>query len=173
MMVAIHYEQFINQLAGTAFERGRKRCDFLLYDEGTNHNYFILNEQTSTLDTLANLSKSIKNARTGECLYPGGKNEKVEHQLSETLSTLNEVPALYEFINKYKHKICLMSYLIKKKGSDSEQIPKAKRLFTSRYKEIEARETGEDGALLNCPIINDLGFEYRRISHEYTFSLAI
>lgn len=41
-----------------------------------------------------------------------------------------------------------------------------------RYLQIESKTTGEDGALMESPAINALGFEYRRISHNYAFSLS-
>ncbi len=171
-MMVIHYENFLNQLAGTSFEKGRKRCDFLLYETSQEKKYIILNEQTSTLKTVSNLSKPIIRKKNGQILFKGGKYEKVELQLSETLNTLLSVPKCKQFIEQYSHKICLMSYLIKEDSPNKEVPSKAQSVFSSRYKKIESRETGENGAILACPAINSQGFEYRRISHEYTFSLA-
>ena len=115
LLEVINYERFLNGLSGTSFEQGRKRCDYIMY-EITADNFFLLNEQTSTLGATALLSKPILN-KDKEVQYPGGKYEKVEGQ-------------------------------------------------------VEARETGEDGALLECKPINDCGFEYRRISHDYIFRLG-
>ena len=103
-------------------------------------------------------------------VYPGGKYEKVEQQLSETLKTLKAVPSINIFISKYQRKICLMSYVITpKRTSDSSN---AKHTFSARYREVEARETGESGAELEQPELNTEGFEYRRISHTYSFKLS-
>ena len=55
-----------------------------------------------------------------------------------------------------------MSYVITPRAD----ISNAQKAFVARYKQIEAREKGEDGALLLSPEINTLGFEYRRISNK-------
>ena len=73
------------------------------------------------------------------------------------------------FINRYKRKVCLMSYLIK--PDEDSKVSSAQKSF-GRYKLIESRETGENGALLEHPSINAEGFEFRRISHEYSFRLS-
>lgn len=106
-IVVVNYEKFLNGLSGTTFERGRKRCDFILYETGGNGNsFFLLNEQTSTLGSTENLSKPIVN-KDKNVIYPGGKYEKVEVQLSETLKTLKAVAEINTFIDKYQRKICL------------------------------------------------------------------
>ncbi len=168
-IVVVNYEKFLNGLSGTTFERGRKRCDFILYETGGKGNsFFLLNEQTSTLGSTENLSKPIVN-KDKNVIYPGGKYEKVEVQLSETLKTLKAVAEINTFIDKYQRKICLMSYVItpKKEKSASD----AKQAFT-RYRQVEASETGENGAILEQPAINAEGFEFRRISHAYPFKLS-
>lgn len=168
-IVVVNYEQFLNGLSGTTFERGRKRCDFILYETGGSSDcFFLLNEQTSTLGSTENLSKPIVN-KEKNVIYPGGKYEKVEVQLSETLKTLKAVDGINTFIDKYRRKICLMSYVITPKKE--EDASGAKQAFT-RYRQVEARETGENGAILEQPIINAEGFEYRRISHTYPFKLS-
>lgn len=102
-------------------------------------------------------------------IYPGGKYEKAEIQLLETLRTIRAVPSISAFINRYKRKVCLMSYLIK--PDQDSKVSSAQKSF-GRYKLIESRETGENGALLEHPSINAEGFEFRRISHEYSFRLS-
>lgn len=169
----ISYERYLNGLSGTAFERGRKRCDFILYEkDGETRRFFILNEQTSTLGSTDLLSKPIMGKRKNgqsekEVLYPGGKYEKVEVQLAEALQTLIAVPSIASFINESGRKVCLMSYVI----TPRTFISAAQNAFTTRYRQVEARETGENGALLVCPSLNTHGFEYRRISHDYTFQV--
>lgn len=164
-MEVINYECYLNGLSGTAFERGRKRCDYILYEKGSDGS-FVLNEQTSALGTMALLSKPILD-KSKTVKYPGGKYEKVEIQLSETLRTLMEVSAIAGFISGYTRRICLMSYVIKQKTDTSS----ARQAFSARYRKVESRETGEEGALLECHSINSMGFEYRRISHDYVFKL--
>lgn len=68
-------------------------------------------------------------------------------------------------MEKFTRKVCLMSYTLTCK----EEVSKARHTFIERYKQVEARETGENGSLLACPKLNAEGFEYRRISHEYSF----
>lgn len=169
-IIVINYEKFLNSLSGTVFERGRKRCDFILYEADGNGNcFFLLNEQTSTLGSTDNLSKPIVD-KNKNVVYPGGKYEKVEVQLSETLKTLKAVAGIKAFIDKYQHKICLMSYVITPKQQSENSD--ARYAFSARYRQIEARATGENGAKLEQPAINAEGFEYRRISHSYPFKLS-
>lgn len=166
----VGYESFLNGLHGTTFERGRKRCDFILYEKGgTGDCFFLLNEQTSTSGSTVNLSKPILD-KNKNVVFPGGKYEKVEMQLVETLKTLNAVPSIASFISKYQWKICLMSYEILSLNMDTTSS--AKRAFAVRYKQIESRETGENGAILEQLDLNSEGFEYRRISHNYPFKLS-
>ena len=42
--------------------------------------------------------------------------------------------------------------------------------FNLGQKEVE-RQVGENGAKISCPPIEALGFEFRRISHSFTFSI--
>ena len=165
----INYEAYLIGLKGTKFETGRKRCDFILYEIGGNaDSFYILNEQTSTKKTINNLSKPILD-KNKNVTYPGGKYEKVEIQLLETLRTIKAVPAISTFIDRYKRKVCLMSYIIK---IDEDSVISGARKPFERYRLVESRETGENGALLEHPLINAEGFEYRRISHDYSFKLS-
>ena len=135
---------------------------------GSCDSFYILNEQTSTKKNIENLSKPILD-KDKNVIYPGGKYEKAEIQLLETLRTIRAVPSISAFINRYKRKVCLMSYLIK--PDQDSKVSSAQKSF-GRYKLIESRETGENGALLEHPSINAEGFEFRRISHEYSFTLS-
>lgn len=165
----INYEAYLIGLKGTKFETGRKRCDFILHETGGScDSFYILNEQTSTKKNIENLSKPILD-KDKNVIYPGGKYEKAEIQLLETLRTIKAVPSISAFINRYKRKVCLMSYLIK--PDEDSKVSSAQKSF-GRYKLIESRETGENGALLEHPSINAEGFEFRRISHEYSFRLS-
>ena len=96
----INYEQYLNGLAGTKFEQGRKRCDYIVYEKsGEIHRFFVLNEQTSAIGSTQLLSKPILD-KNKNVQYPEGKYEKVEVQLRETLRTLVEVPSIAAFIGK-------------------------------------------------------------------------
>jgi len=41
----------------------------------------------------------------------------------------------------------------------------------AKYLTIEAKATSDNGAIIDCPRIEKLGFEYRRIEHQYVFKL--
>ncbi|WP_278717446.1 hypothetical protein [Bacteroides caecimuris] len=102
-------------------------------------------------------------------IYPSGKYEKAEIQLLETLRTIKVVSSISAFINQYKRKVCLMSYLIK--PDEDSKVSSARTSF-GRYKLIESKETGKNGALLEHLSINAGDFEFRRISYEYSFRLS-
>lgn len=166
----INYEAYIGGFSSSKFERGRKRCDFILYEAGGSADSFIvLNEQTSAIGSTENLDKPIL-GKNKAVIFPGGKYEKVEVQLLKTLETLMNVSTISLFLSKYKRKICLMSYVInnpqKMAGRNAQQS------FSGRYRMLESRVTGDNGAELEHLEINARGFEYRRISHDYLFKLS-
>ena len=130
-----------------------------------------MNEQTSTTGSIRNFLKPIIDKKTKNIRFPGGKYEKVEAQLAHTLCTLQAVPTIKAFVETFSRKVCLMSYILLSPEEEKKDISGAMRAFSVRYKQVEARETGEDGALLVNPNLNAKGFEYRRISHEYSFRL--
>lgn len=165
----INYETYLNGWTGTSFERGRLRCDFIIYD-AESKGIFILNEQTSTTGNVRNFLKPIIDKKTKSIRFPGGKYEKVEAQLAHTLCTLQAVPAIKAFMETFSRKVCLMSYILFPE-EEKKDVSGAMRAFSVRYKQVEARETGENGALLVNSSFNAEGFEYRRISHEYSFRL--
>lgn len=156
----LNYEAFINSFGGTAFERGRKRCDFVAFDEQPEPETMLLIELTSSKDDTANLGKPIDG-------YPGGKFEKAEAQLSGSLETLLNVDEIRAEANRYKRRVCLMAYKIITKPT----LPISAEKAFSSYLAAEAKATGSEGALLSSPEINRLGFEFRRISHDYVFNL--
>ncbi len=166
----VHYEDFINQCdKPPSFKKGRKKCDYLLYHTTTPETIMLL-EITSALGSQANLEKPITHRTTGKVLYEGGKFEKCEDQLFQSLSTLAEVPSISGKLNEYTKRICLMAYTIKPVQTWSQLILIFIRPF-ARYLAIEAKETLGEGASIECPRIEGLGFEYRRIEHQYVFRL--
>lgn len=72
-------------------------------------------------------------------------------------------------LNSYSRRICLMAYKIE----PYKNIQKCATKPYSRYLQIEAKETSDNGAIIPCPSISieALGFEYRRIEHSFVFSL--
>lgn len=121
----------------------------------------MLIELTSALGTAENLKKPIDK-------YPGGKYEKSEYQLASSLGDLLSVPTINTYMVAKAHRVCLMAYRVSP-HSDPDYLMKHPY---ERYLKVESKVTAEDGALMPCTAINSLGFEYRRISHEYSFRLA-
>ena len=164
----IHYEDFINKCdKPPSFKKGRKKCDYLLCHTTTPETVMLL-EITSALGSQANLEKRIVHRTTCEVLYEGGKFEKCEDQLFQSLCTLVKVPSISGKLNEYTRKICLMAYTIKPGQTKSQSI--GSRPF-AKYLTIEAKATSDNGAIIDCRRIEELGFEYRRIEHQYVFKL--
>ena len=164
----IHYEDFINKCdKPPSFKKGRKKCDYLLCHTTTPETVMLL-EITSALGSQANLEKRIVHRTTCEVLYEGGKFEKCEDQLFQSLCTLVKVPSISGKLNEYTRKICLMAYTIKPAQTKSQSI--GSRPF-AKYLTIEAKATSDNGAIIDCRRIEELGFEYRRIEHQYVFKL--
>lgn len=162
----INYESYIGKYAGTKISEGKSRCDFILTDKD-NDNLIVLCEITSSIGGVENLSLPItkkKKDDSMEILFPLGKYQKVEQQLYQTLETLIQIPAVELYIAKKRKKICLMAYLIK------QAEDKAVNAF-NRSRIVEGEEAGEDGAQISFPQVEQYGFEYYRISHQYSYKL--
>lgn len=163
----INYEDFINQCKQPpSFLQGRKKCDFVIVSD---QSHILLLEITSARGSVQNLGLPISNPRTGVVTFPGGKYEKVEYQLSESLQTMMQVVTINRFVNQMRFKTALMAYKVISPSVVST-LGVGINIF-SRYLSIEALETQENGALLSCPQIEAYGFEYRRINHQASFHL--
>ena len=155
------YENFINQCTKpTSFLNGRRKCDYMLV-HSDDKGYALLIELTSAIGTAENLKIPINK-------YPGGKYEKCEYQLASSLGDLLAVSTINSCLLAKAHRVCLMAYRVNP-HTDPDYL--MKHPF-ERYLKVESKATAEDGAIILCPAINSLGFEYRRISHEYSFRLA-
>ena len=137
--------------------RGTKSCDFILYSN--ENSTIVLNEHTSSIGDKKKLEEE-KDSKIGMT-----KLQKVEKQLSDTLGKLQAVDSLNEIIENCTTKICLLSYRL---FYDKNNPTKA---FNRPQLEI-AKATGEDGAKFSCPDIEEKGFEFRRILHNYKFKLS-
>lgn len=93
------------------------------------------------------------------------KFEKVEKQLTDTITVLSKIEQVKAILDKCKVKVCLCSYRLYT-GEHN-----AKRAFGRANTTID-RETGENGTELSCPKINDSGFKYFRISHDHAYKLS-
>ena len=78
------------------------------------------------------------------------------------------VAAVEELMMARQHRVCLMAYRVSP-HTDPDYL--MKHPF-ERYLRVESKATAEDGAIVPCLAINSQGFEYRRISHEYSYRLA-
>lgn len=113
------------------------------------------------MGTVQNLEKPIDK-------YPGGKYEKCVVQLENSLSDLLAVDNIGRLLMAKRQRVCLMAYRVDP-HTDPDYL--LKHPF-EHYLMIESKATAEDGAIVPCMSINRQGFEYRRISHEYSYHLA-
>lgn len=162
LLSVINYEQYLILFDGTQMADGKRRCDFIVSSK--NNDILLLCEMTSSYESVENLSLPIKD-HTGNVIYPRGKYEKAEVQLSQTLDNILEVPEIAVYAEGKQKRICLMSYVITHSAEHN-----AVEAF-GRPRMTEAKETGENGAEVPCPAIERFGFRYFRISHDYTFRL--
>lgn len=137
--------------------KGTKSCDFILYSN--ENSTIVLNEHTSSIGDKKKLEEE-KDSKIGMTKF-----QKVEKQLSDTLGKLQAVDSLNGIIEKCTTKICLLSYRL---FYDKNNPTKA---FNRAQLQI-AKATGEDGAKFSCPDIEEKGFEFRKILHNYKFKLS-
>lgn len=162
----VNYDTYISKFNGTKIADGRRRCDFIMTDTDAD-SIIVLCEVTSSLGGIENLSRPIKKPKkdgTTMVAFPKGKYQKVELQLYQSLETLTNVPSISSYINNKKRKVFLMSYLIKQTENNAVNA-------FNRNRMMEAEEAGENGAQINCPQIEQFGFDYYRISHAYSFRI--
>ena len=164
-LLIISYEGFINQCKRpSTFLDQRKKCDYIVISDRLE---ILLVEITSATGSVANLLKPILDNR-GAVMFPGGKYEKVERQLEQSLQTIMAVPSINNAIVKLHKKTALMAYRVYPSSLHSIVRTGA----YSRYLAIESNETQENGAVLSCPQIESFGFEYRRINHRSAFRVV-
>ena len=140
--------------------KGTKSCDFILYSN--ENSTIVLNEHTSSIGDKKKLEVE-KDSKIGMTKF-----QKVEKQLSDTLGKLQAVDSLNGIISNCITRICLVSYELYR-ATDNEN--KTRKAFNRVTVQID-KETGENGAKLSCWDIEEKGFEYRRISHNYKFRLS-
>lgn len=162
-IAVLDYEGYIDKYAGTVFHNGMGKCDCILEsDAGMT---VILDEITSSASGMENLQKPIHGRKD----YEGGKFEKVEHQLLVSLQTLGGVPEIAAHFEKQTKKVCLCSYKLYT-SEEMALIGNPVSVFGLGQAEAE-RQTGENGVKISSPQIETMGFEYRRISHSYIYSI--
>lgn len=162
----LEYEKFINSCkVPRSFSNGRRRCDYLMTTHASKSAVCLI-EMTSSTGSASKLSLPIKD-NNGNVIFPGGKMEKAEDQLSQSLQTMLNVPSIQSEFASRNRKICLMSYVVYPYTSLIDRL----RHPFMRFLGIESQEVRNDGAIVSCPSIEAMGFEYRRISHKYAFQL--
>lgn len=165
----LDYEGYIKSFENCpSFANHRLRCDFIIEDKANQA--IILCEVTSTKYGVSGMLKPILNKNKDTVLFAGGKFEKVEDQLLDSLQTLENVPQIREYFNSFLERVCLCSYKLYRDNRVPIQIQRSIDAF-NRYLEIEERETGENGAILISEQINKRGFVYKRISHNYSYAI--
>lgn len=150
------YNKLMSQYNNYQLFSGISICDFVLYCD--DYSIVVFNEHTSSISGAQNLNQ--KDRSTG-C----SKFEKVEKQLSDSLSKFYQVQKIKDCLEECASKICLCSY--KLYSGDNNTL----KAF-NRATELIAKETGECGVELNSPKVEALGFKYIRISHNYTFDMC-
>lgn len=136
--------------------RGSKNCDFILYSDANST--IIFNEHTSSNKGVHNLDKEDKD--TGHTKF-----QKVEIQLRDSVKKMLEVDEINDFITTCSTKICLCSYKLYNGENNTQKA-------FNRPLAVLAKELGEEGIKLSSPEIEQYGFEYRRISHDYFFKIS-
>ena len=124
-------------------------------------------EITSAVGNTDNLYKPILKKDTDMVLYPGGKVEKAELQLINSLQTIMDVPAIADKLNNMLHKSCVLAYRV----LQIDDLEIRLRYPNNRYKLIEAKETGNSGAIISSPMIEEYGFQYRRVAYPTMLQL--
>ena len=162
----INYELYLNHYNGKRMSDGRRRCDFIITDTGGTE-LILLCEITSTLGDIGNLSKPIKDNKSGKVVFPNGKYEKGELQLCGTLENICAVPEIKIAVEARCRRICLLSYIIRRYPGAAYN---ARNAF-NRPRCMEAKLAGENGAQISSPMLEAYGFSYYRISHDYAFKL--
>lgn len=158
----LDYEGYITSFENRpSFTNHRRRCDFIIEDKVGNA--IVLCELTSSSHGMSGLIEPRDE-------FQGGKFEKVEKQLADSLETLVCVPQIKDYFDSLAIKVCLCSYKLFNVSKLSHHIQSTVTAF-NRYLKVEEYETGENGAELVSKRINDLGFVYKRISHNYSFIL--
>lgn len=157
----LHYEGLIGQCKSPkSFQKGLKRCDNVLWHKDIG-GIFLLCEITSANGKRDNLEIPIKD-------FEGGKMQKAERQLEVSLKTLMDVPKIKEYVDRYASKVCLMAYKVL--TYKEEKINDFVKPF-QRFSLVEMHETEDNGAELESPSINEMGFSFRRIAHGAVFKI--
>lgn len=105
LLYILDFEHYKAQLNNSAILKGEgltRMCDYFIID--TEVEICILNEISSAID-IKNLDKPTEDFR-------GGKSEKAQKQLLDSLKTIKKCVPLWQMLSSAKDRICLFSYRI-------------------------------------------------------------
>ena len=134
-----------------------RMCDYFIIDTETE--ICILNEISSAID-IKNLDKPTEN-------FSGGKSEKAQKQLLDSLKTIKKCIPLWQILSSAKSRICLFSYRI---AQDKDPLINNIRTAFNRPLQVEISISKERGVAYRNDDIEQLGFQYRRA--EKTFKIS-
>lgn len=156
-----HLDNFFKQYNKYTFTNGIHPCDYLVT---VKNNALLFVELTECID----INKAIKDKRTGNVIFGGGKNEKAQTQLATTLGLFMKDPCFQQAASAYPQKKCIFGYKIR--TAPGPAGVKAPSTF-SRNRVIASQLTQNKGEQLSNPAIETLGFTLYRIAHPYKFDI--
>ena len=152
-----HYKTQLNNSAILKEEGLTRMCDYFIID--TEVEICILHEISSTISQ-ENLDKPIENFR-------GGKSEKAQKQLLDSLKTIKKCVPLWQMLSSAKDRICLFSYRI---AQDKDPLINNIRTAFNRPLQVETSISKERGVAYRNDDIEQLGFQYRRTERIFRIS---
>jgi len=152
-----HYKTQLNNSAILKEEGLTRMCDYFIID--TEVEICILNEISSAISQ-ENLDKPTEDFR-------GGKSEKAQKQLLDSLKTIKKCVSLWQMLSSTKDRICLFSYRI---AQDKDPLINNIRTAFNRPLQVETSISKERGVAYHNEDIEQLGFQYRRTQRIFRIS---
>lgn len=160
LLYILDFEHYKAQLNNSAILKGEgltRMCDYFIID--TEVEICILNEISSAID-IKNLDKPTEDFR-------GGKSEKAQKQLLDSLKTIKKCVPLWQMLSSAKDRICLFSYRI---AQDKDPLINNIRTAFNRPLQVETSISKERGVAYRNDDIEQLGFQYRRTERIFRIS---
>lgn len=159
-----HLDNFLKQYNKYTFTNGIHPCDCLVT---VKEKSLLFVELTESKD-VNNLQKAIKNKKTGNIIFPGGKNEKAQKQLESSVGLFMKDQCFQQAASAFSKKTCIFGYKIRTaSGPGGIKAPKA----FSRNRTIASQLTQNKGEQLSSPALESLGFTLYRIAHPYKIQI--
>ena len=160
LLYVLDFEHYKTQLNNSAILKGEgltRMCDYFIID--TEVEICILNEISSAISE-ENLDKPTEN-------FSGGKSEKAQKQLLDSLKTIKKCIPLWQILSSAKSRICLFSYRI---AQDKDPLINNIRTAFNRPLQVEISISKERGVAYRNDDIEQLGFQYRRAERIFKIS---